>query len=80
MFSAAGMPLAPCGTAKIAFSNDSPLCIAKPPLDDRLQDFHAGEAVALLVEIVEIVAVGETLLQVVVVAEQLVIGGEGEVE
>ena len=52
----------------------------QPPLNDRLQDFHAGEAVTLLVEVVEVVAVGETLLQVVVVAEQLVVGGEGEMQ
>ena len=36
---------------------------------DLFEDFNSGKAVSLLVEIVEIVAVGEALLEVVVVAE-----------
>ena len=35
---------------------------------------------SLLVEVVEILAVGEFLFEVMVVAEELVVGGEGEVE
>ena len=47
---------------------------------NRFQYLHPCKPMPLLVEVVEILAFGEFLFEVVVVAKEFIIGGEGEVE
>lgn len=50
------------------------------PFNNRLQDLNPRKSVPLLVEVVKVLTFREFFFEIVMVAEEFVIGGEGEVE